>query len=99
LVDSKCISDRKQKEYLLKLLGNRRLVTILLFVGSISGWEADDFHSRCDDKGPTITLMKIRDGDCIGGYTNSEWSSDYEYVRDFGAILFNLSTQTHFNNT
>jgi hypothetical protein len=71
LVNSKCISERKQKEYLYKLLGNRRLVTILLFCGSIHGWKNEDFHSRCDKKGPTITLMRVRDGDCIGGFTNA----------------------------
>jgi hypothetical protein len=61
----------KHKEYLWKILGNRKIVTILLFCGSIHGWMAKDFHSRCDKKGPTITLMQIRDGDCIGGFTNA----------------------------
>jgi hypothetical protein len=30
-----------------------------------------DFHSRCDKKGPTISLFKVKKGDCIGGFTNA----------------------------
>jgi hypothetical protein len=49
---------------------NRRFVTILLYSGSLHGWMAIDFHSRSDGKNPTITLYKVKDGDCIGGYTS-----------------------------
>ncbi len=65
------MSDAQQKLYLLQLLGNKKLVTALLFRGSEHGWKAKDFHSRCDKKGPTISLFKIKDGDCIGGFTNA----------------------------
>ncbi len=68
---SKCVSDAQQKLYLLQLLGNKKLVTALLFRGSEHGWNNKDFHSRCDKKGPTISLFKIKDGDCIGGFTNA----------------------------
>jgi hypothetical protein len=61
----------EEKLYLHKLLGNKQLVTILLFSGSIHGWMGKDFHSRCDNKGSTISLFKVKDGDCIGGFTNA----------------------------
>jgi hypothetical protein len=69
--NSKCISKKEEKEYLLKLLGNKLLFTTLLYSGSIHGWRFKDFHSRCDGKRPTISLFKVKDGDCIGGYTNA----------------------------
>jgi hypothetical protein len=68
---SGCVTDDQQKRYLLKLLGNKKLVTALLFRGSEQGWMTEDFHSRCDKKGPTISLFKIKDGDCIGGFTKA----------------------------
>jgi hypothetical protein len=71
LVNSKCATEKQQKEYLMKLLGNKKLVTALLFRGSEHGWWAEDFHSRCDKKGPTISLFKVKDGDCIGGFTKA----------------------------
>ena len=79
-----------------ELLGNKLVVTILLYSGSLHGWKAKDFHIRCDDKGPTINLFKIKDGDCIGGFTNASWSSDGEDFPDSGAMLFNLSTKRYF---
>ena len=57
-----------------------------------------DFHSRCDNKGPTITLFKIKDGDCVGGYTRRKWYSDYESIFDRSAFLFNLQEQRQFIN-
>ena len=74
-----------------KLLGDNKLVTALLYRGSDDGWEAEDFHKRCDDKGPTICLFKIKDGDCIGGYTTVSWKS-YDFGRyDIDSFLFNLT--------
>jgi hypothetical protein len=72
LLNSKCTSNKEEKKFLLKLLGNKQLVTTLLYCGSIHGWMLKDFHSRCDGKRPTISLFKVKDtGECIGGYTNA----------------------------
>jgi len=72
LQNSTCTSKREEKEFLLKLLGYKRLETTNLYRGSIYGWKYKHFHSRCDNKGPTISLFKVKDtGECIGGYTNA----------------------------
>jgi hypothetical protein len=33
------------------------------------GWKAKDFHKKCDRKGPTVSITKVKDGPCIGGFT------------------------------
>lgn len=71
LANSKCATEKEEKEYLQKLFGNKKFVTYMLFRGSEHGWKAKDFHSRCDKKGPTISLFKVKGGDCIGGYTKA----------------------------
>ena len=72
LINSACTLKIEEKEFLLMLLGNKRLVTTLLFRGSIHGWKFIDFHSRCDGKGPAISLLRVKDtGECIDGYTNA----------------------------
>jgi len=44
----------------------------LLYRASRSGWAASNFHSCCDNKGPTVTVVKS--GNYIfGGYTEQEW--------------------------
>ena len=100
LAKSRCATEKQQKEFLLKILGNKLLITTLLYSGSIHGWNYIDFHSRSDNKGPTISLFKIKDGDCIGGYTNAQfssmsWAGDC-WVGDCRAMLFNLSCCRHF---
>ena len=50
------------------------------------GWAAFTFHSNCDGKGPTVTVIKI--GNYIfGGYTDVSWSSEYQIM----AVPFSLS--------
>ena len=44
----------------------------LLYRGSRNGWGAANFHSCCDKKGPTVTVIKS--GNYIfGGYTDQHW--------------------------
>jgi TLD len=45
--------------------------TELLYSGSLHGFTAKDFHSRADNKGPTISLFKMKRGDIIGGFTTA----------------------------
>jgi hypothetical protein len=83
---------------LLLLLGAKRFVTTLLYSGSLHGWNSIDFHSRCDNKDSTVSLFKIKDGDCIGGFTETELTSDNKDFGDTSAMVFNLSLQRHFPN-
>ena len=47
---------------------------VLLYRASRDGWTASNFHSRCDNKGPTVTVIKS--GNYIfGGYTEQAWQS------------------------
>ena len=46
----------------------------LLFRASRDGFAAESFHSKCDKKGPTLTV--VRSGSFIfGGFTEAAWSS------------------------
>jgi hypothetical protein len=63
--------DPKEIAFLKTIMGEKAFVTYLLFRGSRDGWKGKDFHSRCDSKGPTISLYRVKDGDCIGGFTSA----------------------------
>jgi hypothetical protein len=43
--------------------------------GSRDGWEARDFHSRCDGKGATLTVVRSEEGYVFGGYASVPWAS------------------------
>ena len=64
------ISD-KEKKYLLNLFGNKQFITALLYKASDHGFTATEFHLRFDGKGSTITIIKVKDGPYIGGFTNA----------------------------
>ena len=51
------------------------------------GSAASTFHSNCDGKGPTVTIIKV--GNYIfGGYTNVPWhSGKYKSIRHFFPVL------------
>ena len=43
------------------------------------GWAASTFHSNCDEKGPTVTIIQV--GNYIfGGYTDVSWPSKYHLI-------------------
>ena len=46
----------------------------LLFRASRDGFAAESFHSKCDDKGPTVTV--VQSGSFVfGGFADAAWSS------------------------
>src|SRR5581483_1119417 len=46
----------------------------LLLRGSRDGFTANDFHRLCDNKGPTVTIIKVKEsGKLIGGYSPISW--------------------------
>ena len=50
----------------------------LLFQGSRDGFAAEAFHLKCDNKGPTVTVVKS--GEYIfGGFTKVSWKSKIMY--------------------
>ena len=66
-----------------------------LFSTDESGWsDVSAFHSSCDDKGPTIVLIRSSDGSSYGGYTSVSWVSNDSFRHDSHAFLFRLSPQS-----
>lgn len=49
----------------------------LLYRGSRDGFNAAAFHQACDNQGPTLTLIRARDGGFVfGAYLDVPWTSD-----------------------
>ena len=42
------------------------------------GFTAHAFHSRCDNKGPTITLVQAREF-IFGGFLDQTWGGNYKF--------------------
>jgi len=59
------------------------------YQATVNGWSSSTFHSNCDSKGPTVTIIRV--GKYIfGGYTSVSWRSSNGYLYDSAAFLFSL---------
>ena len=56
--------------------GKRRHRFRLLFRASRDGFAAATFHSRCDNKGPTVTIVKSGKN-VFGGFTEQSWKCEW----------------------
>ena len=52
----------------------------LLFRASRDGFAAESFHSKCDNKGPTLTVVR-RGSFIFGGFTEAAWSCGFSRIR------------------
>lgn len=63
----------------------------LLYRASLHGNTARDFHTHCDKKGPTITIIKIGNGSIFGGYRHISWGAPDEPAAQDDSFLFSLA--------
>jgi len=51
----------QERAYLDKLLADKgKRLASNIYRGSLDGFKLDDFTSRCDEKGPTVSLFKVK---------------------------------------
>ena len=72
---------------------NLKIKAELLYRLTRDGNEYQTFHNLCDNKGNTITLFKLNDGNILGGYTTKDWKNDEKgyWAQDQNAFLFSLT--------
>ena len=50
-----------------------------------------NFHEKCDDKGPTITLFRNDKGNIFGGYLPISWKNTGGYQNENRSFIFTLT--------
>eukprot|EP01132_Coremiostelium_polycephalum_P008075 gene8075-9935_t len=61
-----------------------------IYQASKDGFSASTFHQKCNNKGPTITIIWSKTGNIFGGYTSLNWNSIGNYQNDPQSFLFLL---------
>jgi hypothetical protein len=93
MCDSQILS-LQQHDQILSWLPNpstgKQVTLELLYRASRDGWQCQDFHSRCDNKGATVTVIKCTGGFVFGGYADVSWNSSSSYTPSPKAFLFSL---------
>ena len=75
---------------------DKKVNMTLLYKLTSHGDSAGNFHNYCNNKGPTLTLVRNTKGYRCGGFTNQSWASRYNNgygsanVNDPNAFLFSL---------
>jgi hypothetical protein len=63
----------------------------LLYRGSLHGFRASDFHTKCDNIPKTVTVIKAAEsGNIFGGYTEATWDTHSMAKSDPNAFIFSL---------
>ncbi len=78
-----------ENSYLTNMTGPTRQPT-LLYKLTQDGYGELKFHSKCDGKANTVTIVKTDSNYVFGGYTAAMWKSDNSYGYDSTAFIFSL---------
>lgn len=71
----------------------------LLYKLTTHGDSASTFHSYCNSKGYTLTLVRTNKGYRSGGFTSQSWTSSGSNIDDQNAFLFSLDyKEQYFTN-
>ena len=83
-----------------------KLKMSLLYRGSRDGFSCQDFHSKCDYKGATLTVVKSDYNKIFGGFTSKSWEPTYtmdmdgdltgDHIKDDLAFIFSLTHLKRF---
>jgi len=70
----------------------------LLYRASQDGFTGKDFHTHCDGKGPTITLVKCEfqgsnEPTVIGGFLDKSWNSKDQQIESKDSFIFSVSAK------
>jgi hypothetical protein len=64
--------------------------SLLIYKATRDGFGASSFHSKCDGKANTVTIIKSNYNNVFGGYTSAAWSSLSGFGQDANAFIFSL---------
>jgi len=90
----------REKEFNMKLIewsGYKKIE--LIYRGSRDGTLSKNFHEKCDNKGPTITLIKNEKGNIFGGFSSISWTSQNNNKQAPNSFLFSLTNIYGINPT
>ena len=63
---------------------------------SDNGDQISKFHELCDNKGPTLSLFHVKDGNKVGIFTPLSWDKNSGWKNDMEIFIFNLNKKTKY---
>ena len=82
----------------LKNLNKKVKKYTLLFRATRDGFRASNFHSKCDGKNNTLTLVETTTGRRFGGFTDAQWDQSSSYKTGSNGFIFSLDKNEIYYN-
>ena len=100
LEKSKIIENQKQISLLKSWLpfNNNNLKCKLLYDAKRDGDKASTFHSLCDNKESTLTIISTSDNKKIGGFLSKSFGGNKGLIKDNDAFLFSLNYNEKYSS-
>ena len=70
----------------------------LLFRASRDGYKVSNFHSKCDGKNNTVTLVETLNGRRFGGFTDAQWDQSQGNKSGANGFIFSLDNNEIYYN-
>ena len=100
LMPGSTLIDSNDESNMTTWLGTNNYRGTLIYKMSRDGNTPAAFHSRCDNQGPTLVIIKSSNTNQVfGGYNPQSWTSTQGWVSGSGAFLFNLTYNYKLNQT
>ena len=96
-------NDNKMKDSIIKWIEekiNKKINKFELILRmSENGTKSEDFHKYCDNKGPTLTLVKTTKNKIFGGFTPLNWNNNGNQLYDKSnqTFIFSLNLMKIYN--
>ena len=74
IIDSKILNSEMKKVFFKLCQFDSSVKFNLLYRATRDGFRAVNFHSKCDNKSATITIVQTDRGFVFGGYTSLTWN-------------------------
>ena len=95
ILKSDIINSKEQIKLLNQWINKKNNNFTLVYKGSRDGDSYINFHSICDNQGPTIMIIKSNNGEIFGGYTEKSWTKGKDIFSP-ESFLFNLNRKEKY---
>ena len=99
LINDDIKSKKKIIEWIKQKTNKETITFEKIFDMNINGSSSKDFHNYCDNKGPTLILVKTTQNDIFGGFTPLDWDNESQdkYDIDNQTFIFSLNLMKKYD--
>ena len=93
------INDSKQVELIQNWISpDKDIKCKLIYDSKENGDKVSTFHSLCDNKGQTLTIISTSDDKIFGGYLSISFSENSGWIHDKNAFIFSLNYNERYSS-